>query len=341
MALYFIPFMKIHFWGTRGSLPSSMNGNTIRNKIFKALAAAQKFDLSSDQKINDFIDNQLPFSIHKTYGTNTPCVQIEISKTKQEFVFCDAGSGLRDFSHFYKQKNADNFNSTFHIFISHLHWDHIQGFPFFEPAYMPGNKVIIHGHHPGIEAVFKSQMSTPCFPVEFNDLAADISFNIQPLGQSFEFDSFSVKSLEQVHPGKSYSYRFEADDQAIVYATDSEHNEESLTTSAPYINFFENADALIFDAMYSLPEAIQFKASWGHSSNIMAVELAKRAQAKNLILFHHDPLSDDAVLDKFLQSTQKYADFINRDAPPPHYPHNISLAYDGLKLNLSKQQAPV
>ncbi len=217
-----------------------------------------------------------------------------------------------------------------------MHWDHIQGFPFFIPAYVPGNTIIIHGYHYNIEENFKKQMNPPCFPVPLEALDAKIVFDIKMPWEVFDVCGYKIQSIQQNHPGISFGYRFEKNGKAIVYSTDCEHTENAHEEGYPFINFFKNADVLIFDAMYSLADASIMKANWGHSNNLMGVKLAAKSQVKHLILFHHEPTRGDLELDKFLQNTVKYAEIYHkeRQAEDPIFPNKVSLAYDGMVLEI-------
>lgn len=327
--------MKVVFWGTRGSLPSSFTARDVRAKVTRALELARGQDLRTAEALTAFVD-QLPFSVRGTFGTSTPCVQL--ANPGGDYVFCDAGSGLRDFALQYMRQGLGVRPATFHIFVNHLHWDHVQGFPFFTPIYLPGNRIILHGHHETIPEMFRRQMSPPGFPVPFEILPSKIEFDIQPLGHVFEVGGFRVTSMQQNHPGLSYGYRFEKAGRVIVYATDCEHKEDAFSENYPFLSFFDSADLLIFDAMYTLADATFSKADWGHSSNIMGFELAARARVKHLCLFHNDPAASDAELEQFLAATRMYGSVFHSDSKPPFahgkFPLQVSLAHDGLEIDL-------
>ena len=125
--------MKACFWGTRGSLPAAADTLSLRQKIIEIINSSQGKQLSSREDIAQFVHSQFPFSQSGFYGTNTPCVEITGG---EEYVICDAGSGIQDLSHHITTDNEGR-SRTFNIFLSHLHWDHIQGFPFFMPRYIP------------------------------------------------------------------------------------------------------------------------------------------------------------------------------------------------------------
>ena len=125
--------MYVHFWGTRGSLPTAATTREIREKISRAIRLFRSRNPATDEEIDAFIDRDLPFAVRGSYGGNTPCVEIGNGK---DFVLCDAGTGIRDFGNAFLQSNNGGAPAVFHLFLSHLHWDHIQGFPFFAPAFL-------------------------------------------------------------------------------------------------------------------------------------------------------------------------------------------------------------
>ncbi len=319
--------MLVRFWGTRGSLPAPMNARTAREKIRNALRKSVDHDLSSDDKIEQFIDTELDFAGHGTYGGNTSCV--EIDGGGDEYVVCDLGSGAREYGNAIMSKSIPQKSPIINVFQSHPHWDHICGFPFFVPAYIPGNKIKIHGCHDTLEEAYRTQNSAPGFPVDFDMLGADIEFVKLEPGQEYEIAGMRVTAMEQYHSGDSYGYRFEKNGKATVYSTDSEHKFESIDESYGFVEFFRNADLLIFDAMYSLADAISLKEDWGHSSNIIGVELAHRANVKKLCLFHHDPNSDDETISRILAETVRFEELSEEGDSL-----SVCAAYDGQVIEL-------
>ncbi|HCJ11550.1 MAG: hypothetical protein A2Y14_04860 [Verrucomicrobia bacterium GWF2_51_19] len=323
--------MKVKFWGTRGSLPGSFSQKIYHERLKRVLALADKKDFSTEQAIEGFLES-LPPELSTTCGTNTCCVEVDCDLN--EYILCDAGTGIRDFAVDYMKRGLFKKPAVFHIFMTHLHWDHIQGFPFFTPIYIPGNKVIVHGYHHEMANMFQNQMKPPCFPVFLEKLDAEVIFDIQPPCTPFQIGDLAISSLQQYHPGISYGYRFEHKGKSFVYSTDSEHTENSHYGSDPFIDFFDHADLLVFDAMYSLADANINKVSWGHSSNIMALKLAALAKVNHLLLFHHEPTRSDQELFEFLRDTEVYRQIYHRDKGLDDYPRKISLAYDGLVVNL-------
>ena len=268
--------MLIRFWGSRGSIPTPLGYRAVRSKLREALLVARGHRLDSLEAIDNFLVKELPFSVSGTYGGNSSCVEIEAGG--DEYVLCDLGSGVREFGNALIAKQGPAKKSRFNVFLSHTHWDHIMGFPFFTPSYIPGNVIRIHGCHKEMREVFIRQQSNPCFPIDFRALGATIEFVELEPGRSYEIDGLSVKAIKQNHPSDSYGFRFTKNGKSMVYSTDSEHKFDVLTEDYPFVEFFRDADLLIFDAQYSLADQISIKEDWGHSSNMIAVELAQLAQ---------------------------------------------------------------
>jgi len=322
--------MKIHFWGTRGSLPNSITEKHIKEKIFNAIKKSQKFKLKNDKDINFFIDYELTFSESGTFGSNTSCVEIKDdelnSSEPKEYMICDAGSGMRDFGNVVMGKGLP---AVFHIFMSHLHWDHIHGFPFFVPAFIPGNVVNIYGCHKQLEEAFIYQQNFRHFPLEMKEMMGTINFHVLDTGKEYEIGGYKVNSIKQNHPGVSYGYSFEKKGKKFVYSTDSEHNEACESDDYPFLEFFRNADLLVFDAQYILSQNLDMKKDWGHSSSIIGVELAFSSDVKRIVLFHNEPTYDDKILLKMLHDTRRYAQIAGDEKEL-----DIELAYDNLEIEI-------
>ncbi len=321
------PPLRVHFWGTRGSLPAPLHERAVRSKIRDALLAARGRELDTPEAIDAFIDHALPFSVRGTFGGNTSCV--ELITDGDEYVLCDLGTGIREFGNRVLREHGRERKHCFNIFLSHPHWDHIMGFPFFTPAYIAGNRIRIYGCHSVLSEALHTQHSAPWFPVDFHSLAATIEFITLEPGRTYDVAGLSVTSIKQFHTGDSYGYRFSRGGKSIVYSTDCEHKYSRLDQSYPFIEFYRNADLLIFDAMYSLGDTVSVKEDWGHSSNVVAVELAQAAHVKRLALFHHEPVLDDRMLEVVLAETVR-SEWISR----PGQEVEVISAYDGLELEL-------
>jgi len=319
--------MYVHFWGTRGSLPVSLTAEAVRGKIRRALQESRKHRLRTDREIEAFLES-LPFSVRGTYGGNTPCVEIGGGT---ETVLCDAGTGIRDFGNAFLKSGCGSGNrpAVFHLFISHLHWDHIQGFPFFVPAYIPGNRIVVYGAHRDLRRYFMRQQENPFFPVTLKAMRGSLRFVTLQEGKDYDIAGLTVRTVRQSHPGESFGYSFRKGGKKVVYSTDAEHKGEASEESDRFVSFYRGADLLVFDAQYTLLDAIDTKENWGHSSNLTGVELAVRAGVKRLCLFHTEHSYPDEMIEQFYQDTREYLKIHDETNPL-----EILAAYDGLFLEI-------
>lgn len=318
--------MRVRFWGTRGSLPVALTAAGVRAKIAAALRGSAGHRLETDADVQRYLDT-LPGQSAGTYGGHTSCVEIEAGSG--EYVLCDLGTGVRPFGHAAMARHGPGSPATFHVFMSHLHWDHIMGLPFFTPAYLARNHVRIYGGHEQLEAALRRQQEQPSFPVDFSIMGAHIEFIRLEPDRDHAVAGMTVRSLLQRHGGDSYGWRFSVGGRSVVYSTDSEHRLEDADETRRFVDFFQGADLVIFDAMYSLADAISVKADWGHSSNIVGVDLCHAAGARRLALFHHEPVHGDAAIDAILAETRRYEQ-IARSGPALE----VVAAYDGLEIAL-------
>ena len=317
--------MRVRFWGTRGSLPVALTAPQVKDKVVRALLGAAGRKLDTEAKIREYVDG-LDFTTAGTFGGHSPCVQLELDT--DDYLVCDMGSGLRPFGHAALRQRAGR-PGTYHILVSHSHWDHIMGFPFFTPAYIPGNRVRIYGCHGNLEEAIRRQQEPPSFPVTLSVLRGSIEFVPLTPGKTHEVAGCRVTPKVQHHSGDSYGYRIERNGKSVVYTTDTEHKMDDYAQTQAFVEFFRDADLVIFDSMYSLADAMSVKEDWGHSSNVIGVELCQLAGAKKLCLFHHEPVFDDEKLAAILEETRRFEQ-ITREG---HAVEVIS-AYDGLELAL-------
>jgi phosphoribosyl 1,2-cyclic phosphodiesterase len=320
--------MLVRFWGTRGSIPVAMSGTEIQRKLVTALVQGVGRSLDTEEKARAFVERELAFPVRHTFGGESSCVEIETGEG--EYVLCDLGSGARRFGNGVLAARGPA-GHRFHVFMSHLHWDHILGFPFFMPAYLPGNHVRIYGCHDRLEEAFRHQNAAPCFPVDFSRMGARIEFVRLEPERRYEIAGLSVQPKLQRHGGDSYGYRFERGSRVLIYSTDSEHKQDDPAEMAAFVKFFHEADLVIFDAQYSLADAISIKEDWGHSSNVVGVELCQLARARRLCLYHHEPVFDDERLADLLAETRRLEEITRARAG-----HRVEVlaAYDGLEISL-------
>jgi len=327
--------MKIKFWGVRGSIPSPITSEEIAHKmsnvIWKARnlelnrAESAEFDPNQKKIIADFLDS-LPIEERGTIGGNTPCVQI--IPRDEEIIIVDAGSGIRNLGLELMQSDFGKGKGVADIFFSHTHWDHICGLPFFVPIYKKGNLLRFYGGHEQLEERLANQHNPWHFPVPWKVLGASKQFTQIEPGQTITIGGTTVETLELFHPGKCFSYRFTDEKSgSIVYASDAEYKHLQHSKIAKYLDFFHDADILIFDTQYTLTEALA-KEDWGHSSAMIGIEMALEAGVKNLVMFHHEPTYDDDKVVTLRQKADQYQNILNGSRAKC----NIHIAYEGLVL---------
>ena len=263
-----------------------------------------------------------PGRVTEKYGGNTPCVTVRYQDT---FIILDAGTGIRNLGiDIVDEFNRGLLKVPLHLFLSHTHWDHIQGLPFFQPAYEKEIGLIIYGS-PNKErflgSILKEQMDFEYFPVAMSAFAADIS--VQEISKEvLRLGSVTIDWQEQVlHPGGSVRYRLSTNGKKIVYATDVELNrvfraqgtkKERSKLAQEYLDFIAGADLLIGDGQYT-EEEYPDKLGWGHTSIPILLHAAFQSGVKKLAIFHHDPQHSDKFLDEiWAQCRSRFRDGAHR-----------------------------
>jgi phosphoribosyl 1,2-cyclic phosphodiesterase len=266
------------------------------------------------------------------YGGNTSCVAVE--GPGGQLVILDAGTGIRGLGLTLGERQNGAVEAE--ILLSHTHWDHIQGLPYFKPFFAPGNTVRIWGSKQGarsLDEILHLQMDPAVFPVPLTAVSATLSVEEVRAGVEFSVGPFQARAMQLRHPGTTLAYRLmpTAGGQSTAYVTDNE-----LGPGGNYgmpgswrrdlVQFLAGVDLLIHDAMYT-PAELDTHRGWGHSSYEEAVELAAESGAKKLVLFHHEPEHDDGALDALLAEARRCA--AQRGASM-----EVVVAQEGLQLSL-------
>jgi phosphoribosyl 1,2-cyclic phosphodiesterase len=235
------------------------------------------------------------------FGGNTSCVEVRANKA---ILIFDGGTGLRLLG----KKLLKEMPITAHMFFSHVHWDHIQGFPFFEPAFVAGNVFHLYGGNNvsrTLEETLAGQMDHPNFPVHLTAMGAKMVFRDLPEGEAVEIDDGTggtarVTTASGNHPQGVFAFRLEHEGKAVVYATDTEHYEGRIDEKL--VQLARGAEVLVYDAQYTPEEYAGTagtggpKKGWGHSTFEEGAKIARAAGARRLVLFHHDPIQGDAAV---------------------------------------------
>ena len=306
--------MKIRFWGVRGSIPCP-GPDTVK------------------------------------YGGNTACIELRFEDLNR-FIIIDAGSGLRPFGNFIMQNDLPKGPIKTQLLITHTHWDHIMGFPFFVPIFIPGTEISIYGpvtyEDEGLDKIIGNQLSYRYFPIRYSELSAKINYNpVKECTMDFG-DGIWVTTKYLNHPILCLGYRIEYKGKTFCTAYDTEPFRNVFPTdpSAPDYDeiaaeegekaaqeendklstFFSGADLLVHDCQYTKKEYLKDKLGWGHSSFEYAIQRAHKAKVKKLICFHHDPLRSDQELTDLLKKYQKMIQDKTR--------LKIDIAREGMEIEL-------
>jgi phosphoribosyl 1,2-cyclic phosphodiesterase len=249
-----LAIQTLKFWGVRGSIPTPKRENL-------------------------------------GYGGNTAC--LEIRSANNEIVVCDAGTGIRELGDALTQ-HAQGAGLKLHIFLTHYHWDHIQGLPLFAPLFQAQNEITFYASERlgAIQKHLGGQMSTPFFPVMLDEIPARIQF-VEMDARSVAVGDLRVSGFPMHHPQGANGFRIESPAGAIVYASDLEPGNAELDHMVR--DTAAGAQTLIYDAQYT-PEEYSSHLGWGHSHWREAAAVASDARVKELILFHHDPRHDDGMV---------------------------------------------
>lgn len=236
------------------------------------------------------------------YGGNTSCIEMRLAGKRLIF---DGGTGLRVLG----INLLRSLPVEAYMFFTHTHWDHIQGFPFFVPAFIKGNRFHIYGaiapNGSTIQQRLSDQMVHPNFPVPIQVMQSDLKFYDLTPGDLVELDEVKIETTLLNHPNTALGYRVSWQGHTAVYCTDTEHFPDRLDENV--LHLARNADVLIYDATYTNAEYHDFKSpkvGWGHSTWEVGVEIAKAAGVKKIVMFHHDPSHDDTFLDRVEEAVQ-------------------------------------
>ena len=305
--------MKVRFWGVRGSIP-------------------------------------VPGKATNRYGGNTSCVEVRPKGAAP--IIIDAGTGIRRLGKQLMEESFHDGKGHASILISHTHWDHVQGLPFFSPLYRAGNVVDIFARQRDkhLAAVFSQQHDSPYFPVPLSAMRADMQFHELIEGAKFEIGRAKVTCARLNHPYIAIAYRIECDRAAMVYCSDTAPFTDMLLGSefipssemptlspsvikelasmrAGVVALAKDADLLIYDTQFTAEE-YESRPHWGHSRPDDAIEIAREAHVKSVCLFHHAPMRSDDENDAILKKYRKIV---------KHEKFTLVSAYEGLEIPLGDE----
>jgi len=354
-----MPDMTIKYWGVRGSIPTPLTSAQIQQK---QLALIQKIIqdggthqlFPNNEAIKDYLKT-LPLHLSGTYGGDTTCLEIQAKDSP--LIIIDAGTGARLLGRALLKRLSENKNlnplnnnqttkKEIHLFFTHYHWDHLQGFPFFAPNFIPGDQRVTINFYgmkdttKRLSEVLKLQQEYPSFPVIWEDMPCQKKcIELPNSPQTIKIGNLSINYQELTHPDPVYAYSFEINNKKFVFATDTENQ----SPDSRIIKIAQNADILYHDSQYT-PQEYQGdqntltgafpKSGWGHSTYQWAIQNALAANVKTLVLGHHEPLRNDFQMEKLHQKAFAFRDQQLALPQNQNKKLNIILAHQGLEQTL-------
>jgi phosphoribosyl 1,2-cyclic phosphodiesterase len=280
----------VKFWGVRGSLPTPQHPSRQEARLRHVL---ERFAMDPKADPASFLD-ELPKEIKNGYGGNTACV--EVRRDNQRLII-DAGSGLRELGESLMQQGYAKQPHETHFFFTHFHWDHIIGLPFFTPIFLKGQTVHLYAVQQDLETVIRTVFKKPFFPVPFEQLASQIVFHKLEPRKKLKIEGFDVTPYQLDHPDPCWGYRIEREGKVYAHCVDSVATRVTREDLGLDAALYENADLMLFDAQYTMMEAVE-KMNWGHSAAPIGLDIALRENIKRVFFAHHDPgATDEKIVD--------------------------------------------
>ena len=275
----------------------------------------------------------VPGSNTLKYGGNTPCIELR-SDDNELFIF-DAGTGIRDLG---KSLINEKYDQKIRIFLSHFHWDHIQGIPFFQPLYEEKREIVFLGeskYEKSIEDLLSGQMNSYYFPMDLKDVASKISFEKIESNKNYNFGNFEIQTLSANHSSSTLAFKINSVNKSVVYMPDNElkpgnFSEDNImemicAENQGFIDFCSGADYLIHDSFYD-ESALKLKKGWGHSDNITLAYFSLLSKVKNLVLFHYNPEYNDRKIEEIVN-------YINNIFSKEKSKISCIAAFEGLRIH--------
>ena len=298
--------LGIKFWGVRGSLPTPHKPQELQSRMKNLLLSYSEWGRREGSTnvaldVDRFLSEQPVYDVGG-YGGNTPCIEVSCGDTR---LLIDAGSGLRGLGIELLKGPCGVGKGEVHLAFTHFHWDHLVGLPFFTPIFIPGNTIHIYAVQPDLEEIVRTVFKKPFFPLNFEQLGAEIVFHALEPRKPWKLGDLSITPYQLDHPDPCWGYQIEGAGKKFAYCVDTEATRFTHEELGPDLPMYQGLDLMIFDAQYTLQEAAE-KVDWGHAAAAIGLDLAIREKIPRVLFMHHDPGSTDRRIDDARLQAAKY-----------------------------------
>jgi phosphoribosyl 1,2-cyclic phosphodiesterase len=324
--------MKLTYWGVRGSLPSSPPPKRMIKDIEQLFEDFFNKGFNRPEQIKEYLSSKTIPTIGG-FGTATTCVEVNGPQTQ---IIIDGGSGIRNLSEKMMTGSCGQGKGEVHIFLTHFHWDHIVGLPFFAPLFVPGNKINFYAVQSDLEDVIRWKFRKPFFPVPFEALGSQIKFHTLEPRKPLVINEIKVTPYMLDHPDPCWGFKVESGGKGYAHCVDTEGTRISREALGLDLPLYQGVDLMYFDAQYTLPELAE-KSNWGHSAAQLGLDLAFREKINYVIFAHHDPGASKQQIFELKTQTEEYYNWRKQTAAKNHQElHQVKwrFAYEGFEIHL-------
>lgn len=292
--------MHYKLWGVRGSLPKPDTPDQQREQLKTLLEEFAELGLSK-KDVDSFLEKK---PVVGGFGGNTSCFQ---ASEGEDSVIIDCGSGIKELGMELLKGPCGQGKGKIHIFLTHFHWDHLIGLPFFVPIFIPGNEIHFYSVQDGLEDVVRTLFKKPYFPVDFEWLGSKKIFHPLKPRQAKEIGALSLTPYQLDHPDPCWGFRISNGRKSIAHCVDTECTRVTREELGEDLALYQNADLMVFDAQYTLLELVD-KINWGHAVAGLGLDIAMRESIKRLLFVHHDPYATTGKILEAEKQTRTYYD---------------------------------
>jgi phosphoribosyl 1,2-cyclic phosphodiesterase len=325
--------IQAKLWGVRGSLPSPMTPKDIEVRLKTTLLRlGDKRSGLHHERIDDFLAT-LPIEEKGGFGGNTACCEIFDGKTS---IIIDGGTGIRLKGYELLDGPCGKGEGDIHVFMTHFHWDHVMGLPFFVPLFIPGNRIHFYSVQDDAEETMRILFRKPNFPVSYKNLGAEFVYHQLEPRKPFTLGNITLTPYQLDHPDPCWGFRITDGKRHLAYCVDTECIRNSADALGPDLPLYQDAHVMIFDAQYTLKEAIE-RVNWGHAAATLGLDLAIQQGIEKVIFMHHDPAASDQKVADARDQTADYLKYLLKQIQKhKHITPKIKFvfAYDGMVIKI-------